>query len=322
VDAVNTEHTTVAGVQLTSAACDEVAAVMRDVLTEFLQVMVKRKNERSAEEIRSGIFGHYPDSFEEYTGDLDDHFYAYVSSMKRGGRERRNDATFGAYSPSAFAEIDGGYDSCTVVIATSYADLTSITLAAVGTTVEVTLTFNGNHYLERVSVERIEDVLNRYPAPGLDVSNPTSPFRVFVGHGNDTQWRVLRDELRDDHGYEIEFFEGQPRAGWTISDVLADMAQNSTVAVLVLAGSDAMSDGGLRGRQNVVHEIGYFQAMLGWSNTIVVVEEGVEMFSNLDGTQQVRYPKGNISAATGGVVAALRSRRLAHDDTLLPMANP
>jgi len=91
------------------------------------------------------------------------------------------------------------------------------------------------------------------------------------------------------------------------------MARNSTVAILVLTAADQMVDGRYRGRQNVVHEIGFFQGTLGWENAIVVVEEGVELFTNLDGTQQVRYPAGNISAAVGDVVATLRARRIQHE---------
>lgn len=135
---------------------------------------------------------------------------------------------------------------------------------------------------------------------------PPPPFKVVIGHGNDQQWRILRDELRDEHGFELTAFEGKPRAGQTISTILEDMANEATVAVLVLTKADAMANGSWRARQNVIHEVGYFQGRLGWSNALIVCEEGVETLSNLDGTQRIDFPHENISAAVGRVAATLR----------------
>ncbi len=156
----------------------------------------------------------------------------------------------------------------------------------------------------REFLDRIEAVLERHviPAP------PPPPFRVVMGHGNDHQWRILRDELRDHHEFDVSAFEGRPRAGQTINTVLEDMASEASVALIVLTRADQMKDGRWRARQNVVHEVGFFQGRLGWTNAIVVVEDGVELFSNLDGTQQIRFPEGNIGAATGNVAATLRAK--------------
>lgn len=135
------------------------------------------------------------------------------------------------------------------------------------------------------------------------------PFRVFLGHGGDDQWRVLRDQLRDDHGFEVKAFEGEPRAGYTIESVLGSMANESSVAVIVMTEADTMASGQMRARQNVVHEVGYFQGRLGWSNTIVLMEGQVEEFSNLAGTQHIKFPKGQIAASVGALVAALNKRK-------------
>lgn len=154
-------------------------------------------------------------------------------------------------------------------------------------------------------LDKIEEVLNRSPSPAL----PILEFRVVMGHGNDQQWRILRDELREHHGFDVSAFEGRPRAGQTINAVLEDMAGEASVALIVLSLADEMADGSWRARQNVVHEVGFFQGRLGWTNAIAVVEDGVELFSNLDGTQQIRFPKGNISAAVGNVSATLSAKK-------------
>jgi predicted nucleotide-binding protein len=62
----------------------------------------------------------------------------------------------------------------------------------------------------------------------------------------------------------------------------------------------------MRPRQNVVHEAGLFQGRLGFSRAIVLIEEGIEDFSNLQGVHQIPYTKGNIKETFGDVLATLR----------------
>ena len=67
-----------------------------------------------------------------------------------------------------------------------------------------------------------------------------------------------------------------------------------------------MADGTMRARQNVIHETGLFQGRLGFSRAIVMLEEGAEEFSNVQGVQQIRFAKGNIKETFGEVLATLR----------------
>jgi predicted nucleotide-binding protein len=135
------------------------------------------------------------------------------------------------------------------------------------------------------------------------------PFRVFIGHGGDGQWRDLKDSLRDQHHFDVDAFEAMTRTSQVISQIVQGMAEGSTAAVLVFTKADEMKDGTWRARQNVVHEAGYFQGRLGWERTILVVEEGVVLPSNFDGTQHIGFPSGVISAAEGRVAAALQAIR-------------
>jgi predicted nucleotide-binding protein len=81
---------------------------------------------------------------------------------------------------------------------------------------------------------------------------------------------------------------------------------SSSFALLVLTAEDETATGKLRARQNVIHELGLFQGKLGFPRAIAVVEEDVEMLSNLDGVQQIRFSKGNIAGVYGDVIATLR----------------
>ncbi len=48
---------------------------------------------------------------------------------------------------------------------------------------------------------------------------------------------------------------------------------------------------------NVVHEAGLFQGRLGFTRAILLLEDGCEEFSNVQGLGQIRFPRGNIRAA-------------------------
>jgi predicted nucleotide-binding protein len=80
----------------------------------------------------------------------------------------------------------------------------------------------------------------------------------------------------------------------------------STFAVLVMTAEDETAGGEVRARQNVVHEIGLFQGKLGFNRAVVLVEEGVEVFSNLQGIEQIRYSKGNIKETYGTILATIK----------------
>jgi hypothetical protein len=106
-------------------------------------------------------------------------------------------------------------------------------------------------------------------------------MRVFIGHGRSKAWEELKNHLQDKHGYRVEAFESGERAGRAVRDIREDMLNRSCLAFLVLTGEDETADGGIRARQNVIHETGLFQGRLGFSRAIVLLEEGVETFSKI-----------------------------------------
>jgi predicted nucleotide-binding protein len=120
--------------------------------------------------------------------------------------------------------------------------------------------------------------------------------RVFIGHGRSLLWRELKDFVADRLLLPYDEFNRVPVAGTTNVDRLSDMLDNAAVAFLILTAEDERADGTHVARQNVVHEAGLFQGRLGFSRAIVMLEEGCEPFSNIDGLGQLRFPAGRISA--------------------------
>lgn len=164
----------------------------------------------------------------------------------------------------------------------------------------------------------IEEVHEIFQSAEKDCALPkdTSPSEkepvIFIGHGNSPQWRDLKDHLHEKHGYVIEAYEIGARAGHTIRDILQDMLQKSSFAILVMTGEDTDALGKTHPRDNVIHELGLFQGKLGFTHAIILLEDGTEEFSNIHGIHQVRYKKGNIKETYGEVLATLR-REFAKD---------
>lgn len=131
------------------------------------------------------------------------------------------------------------------------------------------------------------------------------PPIVFIGHGHSDLWRELKDHLHEKHGYKVEAYETGARAGHTIRDVLEDMANKASFALLVMTAEDEQRSGNMRARQNVIHEAGLFQGWLGFRRTILLIEEGVEEFSNVHGLQHIYFSRNNIKETFGEIPATL-----------------
>lgn len=120
---------------------------------------------------------------------------------------------------------------------------------------------------------------------------------VFIGHGRSLVWRELKDFVQDRLGLPWDEFNRVPVAGVTNIARLSEMLNAAAIAFLVMTAEDELADGAVQARMNVVHEAGLFQGRLGFTKAIVLLEEGCDEFSNIQGLGQIRFPKGNISAA-------------------------
>jgi predicted nucleotide-binding protein len=75
------------------------------------------------------------------------------------------------------------------------------------------------------------------------------------------------------------------------------MLDDARIAFLILTAEDEKADGTVQARMNVIHEAGLFQGRLGFTKAIILLEEGCEEFSNINGLGQIHFPKGNIRQA-------------------------
>ena len=102
--------------------------------------------------------------------------------------------------------------------------------------------------------------------------------KYFIGHGGSLEWLKLRDFLEKTLGLPYEEFNRIPQAGKITSIRLKEMLESCCMAFLIMTGEDEHTDGTRHARGNVIHEIGLFQAQLGYERTIILLEEGCEDF--------------------------------------------
>jgi predicted nucleotide-binding protein len=140
-------------------------------------------------------------------------------------------------------------------------------------------------------------------APARPVNSATSGTisatsgRVFIGHGGSPAWKDLREFLENKLHLPHDEFKRIATAGMTNVERLDQMLRDSVFAFIVLTAEDEQKDGKVRARQNVVHEVGLFQGRHGFKRAIVLLEEGCDEFSNIQGLTQIRFPKGKIMSA-------------------------
>jgi predicted nucleotide-binding protein len=153
----------------------------------------------------------------------------------------------------------------------------------------------GSHIARKVSQKRKSETIGT---------------NVFIGHGRSMLWKELKDFVQDRLKLLWDEFNRVPIAGVTNIARLSEMLDAAAFAFLIMTGEDETAEGGVRARLNVVHEAGLFQGRLGFGRAIILLEDGCEEFSNINGLGQIRFPKGNIKAAFEEIRQVLEREKL------------
>lgn len=121
--------------------------------------------------------------------------------------------------------------------------------------------------------------------------------RVFITHGNTDEWRKVQPFIEKDVKLETIELAQEYNGGQTIIEKLIANGDRCDSAVIVMTGDDVGGDGKPRARENVMHEIGFFQGRYGRGRVILLHEEGVNIPSNLFGVVYSAFPKGTVEAS-------------------------
>lgn len=146
--------------------------------------------------------------------------------------------------------------------------------------------------------------LARIIAPAHDAA------KVFIGHGRSDEWLKLHIFFSHTLALACDEFNIEPMAGLQTASRIESMLVSARMAFLVMTAEDQHKDGTFHARENVIHEVGLFQATLGSQRAIVLLENGCNRFSNLDGLTTIDFPVGDIMARSEEIRGVLRRERL------------
>ena len=128
----------------------------------------------------------------------------------------------------------------------------------------------------------------------LEQPKKESPRRIFISHGHSNEWRKVQPFIERDVELSTIEMAQEPNAGRTIIEKLIDNAGRCDSAVIIMTGDDFTQEEEARVRENVMHEIGFFQGFYGRNFVILLHEEGVNIPTNLSGVAYVPFPKDSI----------------------------
>lgn len=130
----------------------------------------------------------------------------------------------------------------------------------------------------------------------IDLSNTIKEIekkmndRIFISHGHNELLKYkLKDFVQNHLSKEPLILSEMPNSGCTVVEKLEHASKQCNMAIVLLTKDDETKDGGLRARQNVIHEIGFFQGKYGRNKVILLCEQGVEIFSNISGILRIEF---------------------------------
>lgn len=129
----------------------------------------------------------------------------------------------------------------------------------------------------------------------LSMNNPSICYtnnktEIFIGHGHNLIWARIGLYLSDVLKIKPRYFEDENRCGDIIPEEIEKFVNDTNIklGIFTLMKELDSSEGNLP-RQNVVDEAARFSTKLGRERVLLIVEEGVQIPSNLSGIVYVQY---------------------------------
>jgi predicted nucleotide-binding protein len=123
----------------------------------------------------------------------------------------------------------------------------------------------------------------------------SAPDAIFISHGrNEAVTLKIRNFLKEQLGKTPILFEEMARPGLTIVENLEVITRQCSRAIILMTKEDEQKDGGLRARQNVIHELGYCQSLYGRDRVVLLMEKGVELPSNISGILYTQFAETSV----------------------------
>lgn len=156
------------------------------------------------------------------------------------------------------------------------------------------------------NIDYILEVRTNYRV-GEKIENIDRLKRIFISHGRSKEWYKVQAYIEKDIKISTLELAQEPIIGRTVLQKLNDEASRCGYAVIVMTGDDIIGEE-VRARENVMHEIGFFQGKYGLQNVTLLHEEGVHIPSNIHGLVYIPFPKDTVEATFGYLTRELKAQ--------------
>ena len=155
------------------------------------------------------------------------------------------------------------------------------------------------------SINYILEVRTNYRIGEKNI-NEERPNRIFISHGQSKEWYKVQAFVEKDLGFMTLELAQEANLGRTVLQKLNEEATRCSYAIIVMTGDDIFEKH-VRARENVMHEIGFFQGKYGLQNVVLLHEEGVNIPSNIHGIVYIPFPKDTVDATFGTLMRELKA---------------
>lgn len=133
--------------------------------------------------------------------------------------------------------------------------------------------------------------------------------KVFISHGHNELLKLkLKNFIAERLGFQPIILAEQPDNGLTIIEKLEKYGKDCDFALIILTADDQALGGGVRARQNVIHELGFFHGILGRDRVLLLKQSGVELFSNISGLIYKEFEGDKIESIFEDIRIAIETR--------------
>lgn len=130
---------------------------------------------------------------------------------------------------------------------------------------------------------------------------------IFISHGQNPDWLKVQVFIEKDLQIDTLELAQRPNKGRSVLQKLVEESNSCLFAVIVMTGDDEIEDDAPRVRENVMHEIGFFQGKYGLEKVCLLYEDGTNIPSNIHGLVYIPFPKGYINATFGALQREIKA---------------
>ncbi len=129
--------------------------------------------------------------------------------------------------------------------------------------------------------------------------------RIFISHGRSKEWYKVQVFLEKDLDLETLELAQEANLGRSVLQKLDEESRKCSLSIIVMTGDDEFGDE-IRARENVLHEVGFFQGKYGLRNVVLLHEEEVNIPSNIHGLVYIPFPKDTVEATFAALQKELK----------------